>query len=273
MTTSTLNLDNVYQELFNKALNEAGELGNYYSYFHNYSFGNMLYLFYQGVSSPVATFKNWAKVNRTVKKGSKAKKIWIPNSFRGEREDIEGNSVEFSFTKFFVRSCMFELKDTSGDEFYSPNVPLPGFNKDKLLNALGIKETSFSQLESLNCQGYSRPSVMRVAINPIAQYPVKTLLHEIAHCLLHAGDDDGVVLDHGIEIPSNIKEVEAESTAFIVGSFLNILSEEAKSSSRGYIQNWLKGHQLSDKTCQRVFGAVNKILKGLKEEVILAEAV
>jgi hypothetical protein len=31
--------------------------------------------------------------------------------------------------------------------------------------------------------------------------------------------------------------------------------------SRGYIQNWLDGSEISDKSAQRIFGAADKILK------------
>jgi len=31
--------------------------------------------------------------------------------------------------------------------------------------------------------------------------------------------------------------------------------------SRGYIQGWLQGQDITDKTAQRIFGAAEKILK------------
>lgn len=263
LQTKSLNLDGIYQDLFNSAIQTPGKLADYYHCFYNYSFGNMLFLMHQDVKSPVATFKRWSEQGRKVTKGSKAKSLWIPNVKKGSKEDLHGDLVEFSYTRFFAKACIFELNDTTGDEYYSPAVALPQFDKTKILNAFEIKETKFSTMECLNTQGYAYATKKEIAINPLAAYPVKTFLHEVAHCLLHARNDDGLIIAHGVEIPCSLMEVEAESTAFIVGSFLGILDENAQEFSRHYIQNYLAKCPIQEKTCQRIFGAVDKILKAL----------
>jgi hypothetical protein len=264
--TAALNLDNIYQDLFNTAITNPGKLADYYHCFYSYSFGNMLFLMEQGITSPVATFKRWSSQGRKIIKGSKAKSIWIPNTKKGTKEDVDGDLVEFSYTRFFAKACIFELNDTTGGEYYSPSVALPQFDKTKILDSFEIEEIEFSAEKSLNTQGYAFSTLREIAINPIAAYPVKTFLHEVAHCLLHARNDDGLVIAHGLEIPKSLREVEAESTAFIVGSFLGILDENAQAFSRSYIQNYLAEFPMQDKTCQRIFGAVDKILKALGNE-------
>lgn len=265
-TIAPLNFDNIYQSLFSTAINDPGKLADYYHCFYNYSFGNMLFLMYQGITSPVATFKRWSNQGRKIIKGSKAKSIWIPNIKKGTKEDIAGELVEFSYTRFFAKACIFELNDTTGDDYYSPEVELPQFSKTKILNALEIKEIEFSAAQTLNTQGYAYSTLREIAINPLAAYPVKTFLHEVAHCLLHAHDENGLVIAHGLEIPESLMEVEAESTAFIVGSFLGLLNEDAQLFSRGYIQSYLAKFPMQEKTCQRIFGAADKILKALGQE-------
>jgi hypothetical protein len=112
-----------------------------------------------------------------------------------------------------------------------------------------------------NCQGYAYSSHKQIAINPMAAYPNKTLLHEVAHCLLH-GDD--VEFSHGSELPRSIKELEAESVAYIVGCTLNILSEQEQLYSRGYIRNWFKGaNSVPEENCQRIIKAVDTILDAI----------
>ena len=252
----------IFQKLFEQAISEPGKLARYYSYFHNYSFGNMLLLMFQGVTEPVASFNKWGLLNRRVKKGSKAKTICMPNSRKGTRTNADGDEEEFGYKTFQLKNCLFTLSDTQGDELYTPEVELPRFDKFRLLAELGIQEVVFDKLSG-NIQGFSRPSLKQVSISPIAVYPVKTLLHEVAHCLLHERNDDGLVVDHGIEIPREIREVEAESTAYLLGSFLGILSDKELTLSRGYIQNWTKKAPLPENTCRRVIGAVEKMLKAL----------
>lgn len=267
-STSSLNLNNIYQDLFNVAISNPGKLADYYHCFYNYSFGNMLFLMHQGVKSPVATFKRWSEQGRKINKGSKAKSIWIPSTKKGTKEDVEGDLVEFSYTRFFAKACIFELNDTAGDKYYTPEVELPQFDKAKILAAFNIREVEFSAMKCLNTQGYAKSTIKEIAINPIAAYPVKTFLHEVAHCLLHARNEEGLVIAHGLEIPMSLREVEAESTAFIVGSFLGILDDDAQSFSREYIQSYLAEFPMQEKTCQRVFGAVDKILKALGDNNI-----
>jgi hypothetical protein len=77
--------------------------------------------------------------------------------------------------------------------------------------------------------------------------------------LLHK-DDNAVFADVEV-LPRDIKEVEAESVAYIV---ISILGLEGQVESRGYIQNWLQSSTISDKSAQRIFGTVEKILKAGK---------
>jgi hypothetical protein len=61
--------------------------------------------------------------------------------------------------------------------------------------------------------------------------------------------------------PRDIREVEAESVAYILCSVLDL---PGLTESRGYIQGWLAGGEISDKSAQRIFGAADKILKAGK---------
>ena len=73
---------------------------------------------------------------------------------------------------------------------------------------------------------------------------VKTLIHEIAHALLH---DKDAVLVEGIEESEhkrrNTKEVEAESVAYTVCQHFGIDTSEY---SFGYIAGWSAGRDLKE---------------------------
>lgn len=259
----------IYLDLFKEAMSQPGKLADYYSFFHQYSFGNMVLLLSQGIKSPVATFKRWGNVNRRVNKGAEAKYILVPVNLKGYKEKPESEDLEeFKYIRFFLKKCIFELNETNGEEYYSPEILLPEFNKEMLLTNLNIQEVKFSNFQSLNCQGNAKPSLNQIAINPVAAYPIKTLLHETAHCLLHKRDE---LAHHNLDMPRDIREVEAEATAYLAGSFLGVLTEEAKVFSRGYIQDWMALSELPEKNIQRIFGAVDKILKALATEAIIEE--
>lgn len=248
-----------YVMLLESALTEAGKLGEYYSYFHDYSFRNQLLLRMQGVKSPVATFKKWKEMGRIVKKGSISKQILIPVKHDTKLSDDDSEETKsISWTSYIPKNCLFELNDTDGELYYYPSCPLPNFDKTKILSAFGIEEKAWQEING-NIQGVTYTQEKMISINPIAVYPSKTFLHEVAHCLLHSDK----VISHDLELPQELKEVEAESVAYIVGTYLGILDEESKSYSRGYIQNWIKDDKLQEKNANRIFGAVDKILKAL----------
>ena len=58
--------------------------------------------------------------------------------------------------------------------------------------------------------------------------------------------------------PRDVREVEAEGVAYILCSLLDL---PGLHESRGYIQSWLQGAEVSDKSAQRIFSAANKILE------------
>jgi len=59
--------------------------------------------------------------------------------------------------------------------------------------------------------------------------------------------------------PRDIKEIEAESCAYILCQLLGLPGAE---SSRAYVQGWLGDRkEIPSQSAQRIFGAVDKILK------------
>ena len=56
----------------------------------------------------------------------------------------------------------------------------------------------------------------------------------------------------------SLKEAEAESVTLICLESLNLPGREY---CRGYIQNWLSGAEIPERSAQRIFTAADKILK------------
>jgi hypothetical protein len=91
----------------------------------------------------------------------------------------------------------------------------------------------------------------------------KTLIHEMAHQIMHAD-----TIWH--EQPPAVLEVEAESVAFIVCATLGLADDDALSSSRAYIQGWASSfpgwkEKVPTFHAKRIFNAANRIIKSGEE--------
>ena len=108
-----------------------------------------------------------------------------------------------------------------------------------------------------NCQGYANGR--QIAINPMAEMPAKTTFHELAH--IELGHTSEAVHDSET-LPRSLKEVEAESVALLC---LESLGIDGAEFCRGYIQNWLSGATIPERSAQRIFPVADKILKAAIE--------
>ena len=244
-----------WSALLSDAVNKEGIISSAYTVFHNYSVANQLWAWSQCLSrdielSPIATYKKWQTLGRQVKKGEKALTLCMPVTIN--KKDDNGQKTGDVFQLFTVRANWFTLSQTEGDDFVN-EVKTPEWDKELALSKLGITEVAFNNPDG-NCQGYATGK--NIAVNPVAQLPHKTRFHELAHVAL--GHTTEMTMSDSERTPRDIREVEAESVAYICCSILGLKGLE---ESRGYIQHWLSGNQITDKTAQRIFGTAEKILK------------
>jgi antirestriction protein ArdC len=241
--------------MLSDAVTQPGVISKCYQAFHNYSIGNQLLAYGQLQArnmglSPLATYKRWSELGRQVKKGEKALQLVMPVTI--SKKDGAGEKTGEVFAMFTLRNNWFSLDQTEGTE-YNPEPVIPAWCKAKALETLQITEITFDSIDG-NSQGYAQGK--NIAINPVAALPHKTRFHELAHVVLghtveHAMHDDD-------RTPRDIREVEAESVAYILCSVLGL---PGLIESRGYIQNWLAGSEISDKSAQKIFSTADKILK------------
>jgi hypothetical protein len=118
---------------------------------------------------------------------------------------------------------------------------------------LAIEQVPFEMVDG-NCQGYARKR--SVAVSPIAENPVKTMLHELAHVVL--GHTEAAECSDSGELTRAEREVEAEGCAYICGNVLGITGLE---KSRGYLQSWLGAGSVPERSATRIFKAADAILK------------
>lgn len=258
-----------WNALFEQALTQPGVMSKAYSVFHEYSLGNAFLaacqLFDRKLPlSPIATFNKWKELGRMVKKGEKAIQLVMPVQVKiksKEEEDEAGITGQdqgaATKTIFILKNNWFALCQTDGAE-YAQEVAIPQWDKARALASLGITEQDFKSMSG-NAQGYAIPNEKKLAINPLAALPWKTIFHEMAHCLLHSAEAQ---MADGEMLQRCIKEAEAESVAYLCCATLELPGLE---QSRAYIQHWLGSEEQSDefkkKSAARVFAAANKILK------------
>lgn len=240
------------------AVTQPSVISKCYSTFHTYSMGNQLLAWSQLMArdmplSPIATYKRWAELGRQVKKGAKALQLVMPVTI--SKKDNAGEKTGDVFNLFMLKNNWFTLDQTEGDA-YAPEIVIPAWDKIKALDTLQILEVSFASSNG-NSQGYTTGK--NIAINPVAALPHKTRFHELAHVVL-GHTIEGAMHDNDMT-PRDIREVEAESVAYILCCVLEL---PGLIESRGYIQNWLQGNEISDKSAQRIFSAADKILKAGK---------
>ena len=203
--------------------------------------------------SPIATYKTWQSLGRQVKKGEKALALVMPVTIA--KKDEAGEKTGDCFQAFVVKNNWFALSQTEGEDFQHEKESRE-WDKAKALESLGIAEVLFEDANG-NCQGYAKGK--SIAINPVAAFPHKTRFHELAHVVL--GHTTEHTMQDDERTPKDIREVEAESVAYILCSLLDLPGLD---ESRGYIQSWLSGSEITDKSAQKIFGAAEKILKAGK---------
>lgn len=240
-----------WSHLLDEALTAPGNLHGAYSRFHDYSFGNCLLLFLQGCEGPVATYKRWESLGRHVLKGAKAKEILRPITIKREPEH-EGDEPR-TFTRFKLVKAIFDYKDTAGDEL--PPFKAPEWDLDHALTNLDIKRVPFQHFDG-NTAGYSFER--NVAINPVAPYPFKTMLHEVAH--IQHGHTTGTAATE-YTAHRGLCEFEAEGSAYLSGHEIGIQTAEDAEVSRAYIQGWLRGQSPPESSVRRVFTVTDQILR------------
>lgn len=249
-------------DLLKTALELPGEAGNTYSRFRTLSLGNQALLMMQGVTEPVHTFRGWPDLHRHVKKGSKAKAIYVP-MFRKQENDK--GEEEKRLSGFRLVNCMFAVSDTEGDDLpeYEPQT----WSKERALGSLAIREIAFEHVSG-NTQGYSRGK--EFAVSPVAAYPFKTMQHELSH-IVHGHTTEERLQEYAGH--RGLYEFEAEGSAYLIMNELGATDQFDAAESRHYIQTWLKDQQPDEKSIRSVFGTADRVLKaGMPTEVEGADA-
>lgn len=225
------------------------------SKFHNYSLNNIHLLKMQNPNvSRVASFNKWkADFDRTVKKGSKALKIWVPyqvkTSIPVHQKELdftpaenEMEQKEIIVTRFKLGN-VFDVSQTEGKELPKAINELTGDVKDyedlyraaKAVSTDNQVPISFEETKRESTNGYYSPDENRIVISKELkgqEQILKTIFHEMAHADLHRGSNAQYGDDQYRK-----QELQAESVAYVVANHFGF---DTSSYSFGYLAIWAK---------------------------------
>ena len=199
--------------------------------FHRYSLHNVLLIALQKPNaSHVAGFRTWNQLGRFVKKGEKGILILAP-IVRRKPDDSDADERDSSRIAGFRAAYVFDVSQTDGRDL--PQIGIvhgdPHEHTDGLRKFAAAQNVVIEYSEDIApARGTSYGG--RIALLP-GQSPAEefsTLVHELAHELLHRGDRR----EH---TSRKVRETEAEATAFVVCHAIGL---ETGSAAADYIQLW-----------------------------------
>ena len=230
-----------------KAVFESDNYRNYLQTmgkFYNYSFGNCILIAMQRPdATQVAGFKAWKdKFHRTVKKGEKGIQIIAPCPHKKKKEvscsDGGTEEQEITFTTYRT-AYVFDIAQTEGEDLpeivRKLSMDVDGY--DELLIRLMLVSpvpVSFEEIRG-SANGFYSWAYKRIVVKEgmSQSQTVKTLVHEIAHSILH-DKENGEQKD----ADRRTMEVQAESVSYAVNSYLGI---DTADYSFGYVAGWSSG--------------------------------
>jgi hypothetical protein len=240
--------------------------------FHSYSFWNTVaILLARPDATRLAGFQQWRRLGRQVRRGEHGIAILAPvvrSVGQVEPDDADGTTEAKRRCVGFKVVYVFDVAQTDGDSL--PEIPPPttvtGVGPAWLWNALAeqIAAAGFHVERGplpepwSDANGITLVENRRVIVRndlPDAQ-AIKTCAHELAHVLLHAGAS--------CALPRAVREVEAESVAFVVCSAGGGM--DTAGYTLPYVAHWSNGDTaLVGATGERVAACARAILDQLGE--------
>ena len=211
--------------------------------FHSYSFGNVMLIARQKPDATnVAGIRTWNSLGRFVKRGEKGILILAPmiGNRRSRQNEIATeidthNSADERNTERqpigFRAVYVFDISQTEGKELPSLTEvqgEVTGY-RERLFDFVRSQRVELSYSERIApAKGLSHGGRITLLSGMEPAEEFSTLVHEIAHEMLHRGDRRTLTT-------KQVRETEAEAVAFVVGRAIGL---ETGTASADYIQLW-----------------------------------
>ena len=235
---------------------------DFLSKFHRYSANNTIAIFLQRpTASLVASFSDWRRKGRQVRKGEHGIKILAPHTIK----DVDDETGEIKQRLGFHLAYCFDVSQTDGADLpEGPARQLTGSVDDydriwDTLLAVSPVPVSVEPITDCEANGYYSHTDQRIVVRDgLAEMQrVKTAIHEIAHALLHAKGSEEANADR------STREVQAESVAHVVCRALGL---DTSNYSFGYVAGWSHDRELKalKASLDAIVRTSDKILKAFE---------
>lgn len=238
------------------------------SKFYRYSFGNcMLIAAQRPEASLVAGFGRWKELKRSVRKGEKGIAILAP-MVRSKRAGLESqlarnevNSSDEDSVFGFRVVHVFDLAQTEGEELPEfahvqgdPDEHLKRI--EEIIQRKGIRLEYLAALPR-GARGMSQGGKISILDSLPKAELFSTLVHELAHELLHRGD-------RRESTNRVIRETEAESVAYVVCRGIGL---ECSTQATDYIQLWNGDEKVLMQSLELIRDVASSILSEMEAEI------
>jgi len=222
--------------------------------FHRYSAINTMLIYVQHPGATlVKGFNSWKTLKRNVKKGEKGIGIYAPIINRAKTEDEQDRI-------FFKIVYVFDVSQTEGDDL---PVTEPKWYATEKRDEMRTALIEFAKAKGVTVEIAGTESILGTAkgvsmggkIVLGADSGEMTLIHEIAHEMLHQGDKRTSEPRTRAE-----REHEAELTAAIVGQAFGMDT----SSAIAYLVNWKATAESIKKALNSVQKVANEIINAIE---------
>jgi len=227
------------------------------SKFHDYSPSNVwLIMLSCPQATHVAGFRKWKSMGRYVRKGERGIPILAPVIVKDKDDDGEEKEQLVGFKVVYV----FDVSQTEGEDLpEAPNWKSPEQNEllaERLIKFAESKGITV-QIKELSgeVQGMSKGGA--ILLSPEAG--TKTLVHEIAHELMHQ--------DEGRPFDRKILELEAESVGYVVAKHFGL--EDL--ASPNYVALHGASSDLIMKHLNRIRDTATQIIKAIEVEEVIKD--
>ena len=213
--------------------------------FHHYSFTNIMLIATQKpTASHVAGIRTWNQLGRRVRKGEKGILIFAPlvgwkrkpeeaKPTRGRKKNTEAQPTEaerVSYLLGFRGVYVWDIEQTEGEPLPELSNTVQGDVSEALPRLIEFVEAQQIKLEFSDkispSRGMSYGGLIRVLPEMQPTETLSTLIHELAHEMLHKAERRTMTT-------KTVRETEAEAVAFVV---CNALGLEPGTGSVDYIQ-------------------------------------
>jgi antirestriction protein ArdC len=232
--------------------------------FRNYSFGNIMLIARQKPDAThVAGYRTWTSLGRFVRRGEKGIFIVAPMvgrrntknvapDERSEDATIDGQRTLYGFRAVYV----FDITQTEGKDL--PTLPevsgdASGYRERlfKFVEAQSVELSFSEQIAPAKGLSHGGKITLLSGMQPAEEF--STLVHEIAHEMLHRGERRRMTT-------KQVRETEAEAVAFVVCQSVGLQNGTA---SQDYIQLWHGDANLLRESLEAVQQTAAVILGGI----------